>query len=78
MKIYVSDKDTKYHIEYGVDGYEAIVVTEREPIEILSLEQHEAEVRKQTKPEVINELLNWAKENNYDNLKQKLNEMKGE
>lgn len=44
MKIYVSDKDTKYYIEYGVDGYEAIVVTEREPIEILSLEQHDKEL----------------------------------
>lgn len=59
--------------------------------EVISLEQHEEEIRKQERQEVIAELEEWANtcylvESIYegvycidkDDLKQKLNEMKGE
>lgn len=45
MKIYVSDKEKDYYIAYG-NGYEALELNKREPINIISLEQHEQEIRK--------------------------------
>lgn len=55
MKIYVSDKEKDYYITYG-NGYEALELNKREPINIISLEPHEEEVRKQERQKVIAEL----------------------
>lgn len=103
MKIYVSEKEDCFRlikklkpIESGyiavitpLDGTDASIFIK----EVESLEQHEAEIRKQAKQEVIEEVLRLVNTlgvirksksfvNGYDfaqeQLKQKLKEMKGE
>lgn len=57
MKIYVSDKDSDYYITYG-NGYEALELNKREPINIISLEQHDKELLNKVKSEMLKSIFN--------------------
>jgi hypothetical protein len=103
MKVYVSKKDIeenelnfieKYWLLRGdsEDGIDFYVHDDFEMVEIETLEQHDAEIRKQAKQEVVEEVLRLVNTlgvirksksfvNGYDfaqeQIKLKLNEMKG-
>lgn len=106
MKIYVSDKEIdnnnlNYVVEDWYEEYWLLKGNKEENgfeihddvglVKIQSLEQHEAEIRKQECQKVLDELLEWVEQNTVNptsarqleyitvyGLKQKLNEMKGE
>ena len=87
MEVFIRDEETKWDISYSLaDSNNSLDCKDHKPIIVKSLDQHDAEVRKQ----VIAELEEWAsyKVRDYDTslprlemingFIKKLNEMKGE
>jgi len=92
MKVYVSEKEEDYSaLGKEVDGYSILEICNDLPIELVSLEQHEEEIRKPLEEKIaslerfISQLEYWKGywynsydkiRNKYNKLKQKLQELK--